>query len=61
MDARLVAIGNRLFTPDANGVLLRLDLQIVLVNTRQFDDRDEVVVLLEDVDWWETDQSRRTR
>jgi hypothetical protein len=37
-------------TPDANGVLLRLDLQIILADTRKFNNRDEAIALLKYVD-----------
>src|ERR1043165_8559529 len=50
MDARLLAIDDCLFAPDANGVLFCLDLQIVLVDTGQLHDGDKVVVFLEYVD-----------
>jgi hypothetical protein len=50
MDACLLPIGDRLFAPDANGIFLRFDLQIVFLDTWQFDDRNEVVVLLEYID-----------
>ena len=37
-------------TPDANGVLLRLDLQIILADTRKLDNGDETIALLKYVD-----------
>src|SRR5581483_7075310 len=59
MDARLLAVADRLLAADADGVLLGLDLQVALVDARQFDNGDEVIVLLEDVDGWKTaDRSR---
>ena len=48
--ARLVVVLGRLAARDSHRVLLRLDLQIVLIDTRQFDHGDEIVLLLEDVD-----------
>jgi hypothetical protein len=52
MNTRLLTIGDHFSAADADRVLFGLDLQAVLVNTRQLDNRDEVVALLEDVDWW---------
>ena len=52
MDAGLLAIGNRFSAADPKGVLLDLDFQVVLVNTWQFNNCDEIVTLLEYVDWW---------
>jgi hypothetical protein len=60
MDTRLLTVGNRLLAADANGIFLRLDLQIVLVDAGQFDNRDEVVFLLKDVDRRETSDRGRT-
>jgi hypothetical protein len=37
-------------TPDANGVLLRLDLQIILADTRELDNGDQAIALLKYVD-----------
>jgi hypothetical protein len=54
MDTRLLAIGDYLSAADTNGVLLGLDFQIVFVDTWQLDQRDDVVTLLEYVDWWKT-------
>jgi len=57
MNARLLAIGNRLFAADANRILLCLNLQIAFVDARQFDYRDEVAALLEYVYRWKTADS----
>src|SRR5579872_2762819 len=54
MDTRLLTVGNRLLAADSYGIFLCLNLQVVFVNTWQFDHRDEIVVLLKDVDRRET-------
>src|ERR1043166_9017524 len=48
--ARAFAVVDRLPTRDADGVFLRLHLQIGFVDAREFDHRNEIVALLEDVD-----------
>ena len=50
MYTRILLVRNCFVAEDANGVLLRLDLKIVFVDTRQFHDRNEVIALLEDVE-----------
>src|SRR5580704_1139776 len=51
VDARRLVIGDGLATRDADRVLLRLDVQVLLVDAGQFDDRDKIISFLEDVDW----------
>src|SRR5512143_2098662 len=60
MYTRILLVRDCLVAEDANGVLLRLDLKVVFVDTWQFHDRNEVIALLEDVDWWIAANTRRT-
>src|SRR5579883_429667 len=50
MHACALVVFDGLASGDADRVLLRLDLDTLLVDARQFDDGDEVVAFLEDVD-----------
>src|SRR5437016_6171199 len=43
-------IADNFLTPDADDVLLRLYLQIILADTRKFDDDDQAIALLKYVD-----------
>src|SRR4051794_9214078 len=49
MDAALRVVDD-LLARDSDGVFLRLDLQVVLVDTRQLNDREDLVALLKNVD-----------
>jgi hypothetical protein len=53
MHADAVGVGYRFLTGDAYRVFLRFDLQTVLVNAWQLDNRQKLAAVLEDVDGWE--------
>src|ERR1700722_11985267 len=53
MHADALRISYRLLTGDADRAFLGFDLQAALVDAWQFDNREEIAALLEDVDGWE--------
>jgi hypothetical protein len=58
MHADALRIAYRLPTGDADRVFLSFDLQAALVDASQFDNREEIAALLEDVDGWERSRER---
>src|SRR5215470_15173854 len=59
MHARRVLEADGLAARQPNGAILCLDLDVVLRHTRQFDQSEEVIALLENVDGWECPHARR--
>src|SRR5579863_2471421 len=59
MRAGALVIKNDLLARNSDRVVLRLELEVALVDPRQFDDRHEVMALLEDVDRRKTAKSGR--
>ena len=51
--------GNRFFASDADGVFFRLNLDTIFLDARQLDDCQDIVALLEHVDWWKGSLARR--
>src|SRR6185437_3980446 len=52
MEAHLLRTVDRLPTGDTDGVFLGLDIQVFFVHSRQLDNGDEVVTLLENIHGW---------
>jgi hypothetical protein len=50
MQADLFAVVDRLFPRDAQGIALGFELDVALVDARQFHHGDKIMTLLEDVD-----------